>query len=252
MRVCVLASGSKGNSTYLETKKHKILIDIGMSCTYIERNLREIGIEPSEIDTIFITHTHSDHIYGLKTFSKKYNPKICFTEKMHNDLDFEIKNYCYLASEYEDEDLFVKIIKTSHDASDSNGYIFECSGKSTVYITDTGYINVKNHKYLLDKNLYILESNHDVEMLMNGKYPHYLKNRVQSDSGHLSNKQCADYLLKFMGNQTKLVVLAHLSEENNSPEKAKETLLKSFSKKEKVSCPVIVAKPKERMEIIKL
>lgn len=252
MKFCVLASGSKGNCTYLETDNHKILIDIGMSCAYIERNLKEIGVEPKEIDTIFITHTHSDHIYGLKTFLKKYNPLVCFTEKMHKDFDFDIDNYYYLENEYKEDELYVKIIKTSHDVSDSNGYVFETNNKSLVYITDTGYINIKNHKYLKNKNIYILESNHDIEMLMNGRYPHYLKNRVQGDSGHLSNKQCADYLLKFAGDETKLIILAHLSEENNTPLKAKTTIEKAFELKEKRLCNINVAKPKERMEIIKL
>lgn len=252
MKVSVLASGSKGNSTYVETKNVKFLIDVGMSCAYIERNLKELGVDPHDIDYIFITHTHSDHIYGLKTFIKKYNPVICFTKVMHRDFDFPIDNFLYLDNEYSDKDLSVRVIKTSHDASDSNGYIFESDDKSLVYITDTGYINIKNHKYLKNKNLYILESNHDIRMLMEGKYPHYLKNRVQGDSGHLSNEQCGEYLCDFIGENTDLVFLAHLSEENNSPDKAMGTVLEVLNKKAKRIPKIKIATQKERSDFIKL
>lgn len=252
MRVSVLASGSKGNCTYVETNEVKCLIDIGMSCAYVERNLKELGVEPNEIKFIFITHTHSDHINGLKTFIKKYNPTVLITPKMHKDFDFTIDNYFYIEKDYNFKDLNVKVIKTSHDVSDSNGYIMESNGKSIVYITDTGYINIKNHKYLKDKNLYILESNHDIPMLMNGKYPHYLKNRVQGDSGHLSNKQCGEYLCTFIGDETNLVFLAHLSEENNTEEKALETVLEVFHKQNKRAPKIKIATQKERTELIKL
>lgn len=252
MKVSVLASGSKGNSSYFETEKLKCLIDIGMSCAYIERNLQELGVDPRDIDLIFLTHTHSDHINGLKTFLKKYNTTVCLTQKMHNDLEILIKNVIYLEQDYTYQDLNVKVIKTSHDVSDSNGYIMESKGKSFVYITDTGYINVKNHKYLKDKNLYVLESNHDVQLLMEGKYPHHLKNRIQGDSGHLSNAQCGEYLCNFIGTNTLMVFLAHLSEENNTPDKAIETIVEKFNKNKRKTPTIKVAKQKERTELVVL
>ena len=96
MKACVLASGSKGNSTYIETDKLKILVDIGPTCAYIERNLRDIGVEPQDIDMIFLTHTHVDHVAGLRVFLKKHHPKVYLTEKMHYELDMDLTDFFYI------------------------------------------------------------------------------------------------------------------------------------------------------------
>ena len=252
MKVCVLASGSKGNSTYVESSSSKILLDLGPTSLYIEKKLKSIGIEPSEIDAIIISHTHSDHINGLKTFIKKYNPTIYLTEKMKNDLLFPISNYEIIDGNFSINDVEINVIKTSHDASDSNGYILESNGKSVVYVTDTGYINVKNHKKLSNKNIYVFESNHDVEMLMNGKYPYYLKQRILSDKGHLSNRDSSYYLSKFIGVNTKTVILAHLSHENNDPNIAMKTLKETLLENENDFDNILIATQEERTEVVEV
>ena len=147
MKVSVLASGSKGNSTYIETKETKILVDLGMTTLYIEKKLANLDISPEEIDAIILTHTHVDHISGLKVFTKKYNTKVYRTEKMLKDINeiFELKNYEIINDDFKIKDLAIEIIKTSHDASDSNGYIFKNKNKTISYITDTGKKN-KNYK----------------------------------------------------------------------------------------------------------
>lgn len=252
MLVSVLASGSKGNCTYLETPHHKCLIDVGMNYKYISAKLEEIGVNIKDIDTILITHTHTDHINGLKKIMKDVCPSIYLSEKMLNELDYELVNYHLISEDFNLDDLNIEIIKLSHDVDDINGYILSSNNKSVVYITDTGYINVKNHKRLKNKCLYIMESNHDVNMLMKGKYPYHIKMRILGDKGHLSNKDSANYLSTFIGDNTKHIILAHLSHENNNPELALNSL-KELLKEKKINNPdIIVATQEDRTELIEV
>lgn len=252
MLVSVLASGSKGNCTYLETNNHKCLIDVGMNYKYISAKLEEIGVDIKDIDTILITHAHTDHINGLKKVVKDVKPKIYLTERMLYELGYEIENYNLISGDFTLGDLNVEVIKLSHDADDINGYILSSNDKSIVYITDTGYINVKNHKRLKNKNLYIMESNHDVNMLMKGKYPYHIKMRILGDKGHLSNKDSANYLSNFIGGNTKHIILAHLSHENNDPEIALNNLKEVLKDKNINNPDIIVATQEERTELIEV
>lgn len=254
MIVCTLASGSKGNATYVASSTTKLLLDLGPTCTYIENQLKSIDVDPNEITGIIISHTHSDHINGLKVFVKKYNPTLFLSEKMLKDINkiFTVDNYVLIDDDFSIGDINISIIKTSHDASDSNGYILENNGKSVVYVTDTGYINQKNHKKLQNKNVYVFESNYDVEMLMNGSYPYYLKQRILSDRGHLSNKDSAYYLSRFIGNDTKKVILAHLSQENNKPEIALKTLQDKLKEDNINFDSIIISTQEERTELIEV
>lgn len=226
MLVSVLASGSKGNSTLIRTDKLNILIDAGMNLKYLKEQLSYFELVPNDINYIFITHTHKDHVGALETFIKHSDATICLGKKMYEDLEY-LKNYdniLILDKMLELEDVLIETIKTSHDASESLGYIFTSNNKSLVYITDTGYINNKYFTKIYNKNMYVMESNHDVEMLMHGAYPPWLQQRVLSDKGHLSNKASSFYLSKLIGDNTNYVVLAHLSHENNTEEIAMKTL----------------------------
>lgn len=252
MKICVLASGSKGNSSYIETNKTKSLVDLGMSAGYIAKSLKNIGVDPSEIQRVFITHAHTDHVAGLKVFLKKYHPVVYLTKKMEDELGIEIEDKVYIDDNTSIDDLDVTVIKTSHDAADSNGYVFSSGDKSIVYITDTGYIHVKNFEKLKNKSLYVFESNHDVRLLREGKYPYYLQQRILSDKGHLSNKDSAYYLSNFIGDNTEKIILIHLSEENNRPEVALKTLLDTLEKKGVRVPDIEIAMQRESTELVEL
>ena len=254
MLVSVLASGSKGNSTLITTDRVKILIDAGKNQKYLETALNQINLSLKDIDYILITHTHADHTSALKTIVKSHKPTIVLTELMYQDLDY-LKNYeniLLLTDNLELEDLVIENIKTSHDTSDSRGYIVTQGNSSVVQITDTGYLNQKYFKKLQNKTIYIFESNHNIEMLMHGRYPKWLKARVSSDVGHLSNESSAFYLIKLIGENTKEIILAHLSEENNTPELALETLNNEFAENNIKFNNIVVAKQEERTDLIEV
>lgn len=249
MKISVLASGSKGNCTLIQTKNANILIDAGMSNLYIEKQLISLGIDPNSINSVFITHTHIDHIAGLKVFIKKHNPIVYLTKKMYDEVKDILNEYVILEDKVFINDLTINYFKTSHDTDDSVGYVVSNNESSAVYVTDTGYINSKYFDMLSNKDIYIFESNHDVQLLMdNPNYPYQTKQRILSDKGHLSNKDSAYYLSKLVGNKTKHIILAHLSEQNNDPNLAIETLKNKIDS----NITVEVATQNEMTELIEV
>ena len=224
IKFCSLSSGSKGNTAYVEINGDKFLLDIGNTTSYVEKALQEINVDPRDIKGIFISHSHHDHVDGLKVFIKRYNPIVYLSEESYYDLSklFLITNYVLL-KDASFPNFKLTLIPTSHDVLGSYGFVFDDGLKNIVYITDTGYISQKNLKLLGNKSLYYFESNHDIEMLMKGSYPYYLKQRILSDKGHLSNTVSAKILSKVVGNKTKYIYLAHISEHNNTKEIALET-----------------------------
>lgn len=226
IKVCTLASSSAGNSTYVETSHYKILIDLGRTKKYLSEKLSEIGVDYKDIDYVFLTHTHDDHTKSLHTFFKGTKATLVITNKMLLELNdiSDIENIII----YEDNpniiDLDIKSFVMSHDVADIRSFVITDEGSSLVYITDTGYINSKYFKSFKGKTAYYIESNHDIEMLRHGPYPRWLQDRVLSDVGHLSNKFTGIYLSKLITENTKNIVLLHLSEKNNTEELALETV----------------------------
>ena len=255
MRISVLSSGSRGNSTLVETKGTKVLIDLGVTKSYVEERLKELEVDPNDIKAILITHTHVDHIQGLKVFLKKYHPKLYVNKIILSLLHEYIEDFDYELYETNNiiiDDLNVDVIKTSHDVKGSVGFILKNDNKSFVYITDTGYINNKYFERLKNHNLYVMESNYDVKMLMDGKYPFHLKKRILGDKGHLSNADASYYLSLFVGDKTKTIILAHLSDDNNTYEKAEDMLKDILSKNSKNVKNILIAKQKQRTDWIEV
>lgn len=223
MKFKVIASGSKGNCTYIECGDKKFLIDVGISYNKIKNALELLGTTPQEIDFVLISHKHDDHIKGLETFLKKTNVKVLMTEELVPDLQEFVprSNRFRIEEDNKIGDIHITLLPTSHDVK-SYGFVIEYLGKSLVLITDTGYINRKLYTKTANKNIYIIEANHDEEMLMNGPYPYPLKQRVISDVGHLSNHYTGKFLRSMIGDQTEYIFLAHISEKNNTHELALE------------------------------
>ncbi len=229
MKVKVIQSGSKGNCTIVICDSIKLLIDLGISYKKLIEELNKINININDITGLLITHNHKDHIKGIDTFIKKTNIKLFIPKDLYPSLKDEIpslkEDNCIFLEEIDRiENIETQLIHTSHDAPFSVGYNIKYDDKELCYVTDTGYINRKYLNLMNNKDIYIIESNHDEKMLMDGPYPRFLKERVISDRGHLSNKTTALYLKKIIGNKTKYIILAHLSEKNNDPSIALSTV----------------------------
>ena len=247
----MIASGSKGNSGIVLSGETKLIIDMGISYLTLKKSLEGNSLSLSDFSGILITHCHKDHTSGLASLLKHTSLKVYIPEEMYESLkEIVPKDNCIFVPDiFEINDTKIELIHTSHDAPYSVGFIINNKDKSIVYITDTGYINRKYLKKMIGKDAYIIESNHDEIMLMDGPYPRFLKERVISDKGHLSNNTTAKYLSKIISNNTKYVVLAHLSETNN-----REELALNAMKEEKIDkkTTIVIAKQHEETEFMEV
>ncbi len=226
MKICSLCSGSKGNSYFIEVGNNKILFDTGKNYKYLSYSLSSIGVKIKEINYIFITHTHTDHISALKNILKNSNAYLCISQKMFDQLE-SLKDFdrvLIFDDEINLDGVNVLSLKSSHDADDARNFVIIYDNNKVSYITDTGYVKQKHFKYFYNSDVLLMESNHDIELLKHGPYPEWLRARVLSDVGHLSNNQAGFYLSKLIGPNTKMVKLIHLSEHNNDPQVALETV----------------------------
>jgi len=231
MKIQILSSSSSGNSSYIEMGNKKFLIDVGLGFNDIINKLECINVLPEEIDFILITHAHIDHVKSLHCFYRKYKTKIYMSSSTFEEyFNKEKIKYCPVDEIENIDEIKILKIPISHDKK-GFGYILEYKDDSIVYITDTGMIHKKYHKYLINKKVYIFESNHDVYMLMNGIKDYTTKTRVVGDYGHLSNEMAAKYLSEFVGDNTKLIMLAHISDNDNTHELAYETNRNAIDKK---------------------
>ena len=231
MQICSLYSGSKGNSMFLRLAGVPILVDAGKSARALCRSLSDIGQSIDDIRAIFLTHEHTDHVSALTNLVSKHPLPIHIAEgslPRFPDADAPMVAACLkthpLLYTEQIENLTVRSFKTSHDSLTSVGFRFEFEEngikKCVGYATDVGYASDAVIEGLLGCEAVVLECNHDIEMLMEGPYPYVLKQRILSRKGHLSNPDCAALAVKLSENGTKHILLAHLSETNNTPDTA--------------------------------
>lgn len=230
IKLIPLFSSSKGNCTYIETDTTSLLVDVGISCKRLINKLEELNINPETIEAILVTHEHSDHVKGIKVFANKYKIPVYATAKTWDYLKTSITlsesqtrifvpNYCFNIG-----NIKVQPFNIPHDAVDPCGFSFYSNGEKVTVATDLGCINEYLISNMLQSQSILLESNHDVNMLKAGPYPWALKQRIIGNFGHLSNDTSAKLVEILAKNGTKNFILGHLSEENNFPELARETI----------------------------
>jgi phosphoribosyl 1,2-cyclic phosphodiesterase len=229
VRVCLLASGSKGNSLYIETGSAKILVDAGLSAREITARLALLGVSGSEIDGIIVTHEHGDHVRGAGALARKFSLPVLIsypagrqtTELFRSVHLVEFESGC----SFEFRDILIDPFPVTHDTADPVGLVLESHEGRIGVATDLGIGTRLVQEKLKGCGVLVLESNHDEEMLANGPYPWHLKQRVKSRHGHLSNRDSAALFTEVMNPGLEALFLAHLSEVNNHPDVA----LKAFS-----------------------
>ncbi len=233
MNLCSIASGSSGNCTFVGSTQTKLLVDAGISGKRIENGLSSIEVSPQDIQGVLITHEHADHIQGVGVLARRYHTPIYGTAETINSIlkinsigriPEELLHYVVPDQAFQINDITVEPFSTSHDASNPVCYTFQADGHKIGMATDLG----KYDDYIIGKlagaEILLLEANHDVNMLMVGGYPYYLKQRILGDRGHLSNENSARLICKLFHEKLKHITLAHLSQENNYEELAYETV----------------------------
>lgn len=224
MRVCVLGSSSDGNATAIWTKETSILIDAGFSAKEMVRRLESIDIRPEKLKGIVLSHEHSDHIKGVGVLSRKYGIPVfanrtTFETINHFENVWERK-YFKSNEDFTIGEFSITPLVVPHDASEPNAFVIKNKGKKVTIATDMGTLTPAFIEYAHNSNLIIIESNYDKKMLLEGFYHPLLKERILSDFGHLSNNAAAKTLRQVVGSSTKHVLLAHLSQNNNTPDLA--------------------------------
>lgn len=227
MKFCSLSSGSSGNCHYIGTDNIELLVDAGLSGKRIENLLKQRDLKAENIDALLVTHEHTDHVSGIGVLSRRYDLPIYANEGTWKGMEDKIgkikeenKKVFETEKEFELKDLSIKPIEIYHDAREPVGYIICKDDKKLSIVTDTGKLDDRIISAMEASDIYLLEANHDVQMLREGSYPYYLKERVLSDYGHLSNTYTASALSNLVRAQGETVFLGHLSRDNNTPRMA--------------------------------
>ena len=227
------ASGSSGNCYFLGTSKWGVLIDAGISARTIQKNLREMGLDYANIMGVLVTHDHADHIRAVGTLGERVHLPIYSTREIHNGID---RNYGVREKlrtsqqkkkkgvEWDLNGMKINTFGISHDSTECIGYVIDYLGQRFMIVTDCGQPNATMESYMATANHVVIEANHDEQLLLNGPYPTYLKERILSPRGHQSNVTCGRLIAKNWHAGMRNVFLCHLSHENNDPNVALETI----------------------------
>lgn len=227
------ASGSSGNCYYLGTRRRGVLIDAGISARTIQRGLREMGLDFTNIVGVLVTHDHADHIRAVGTLGEKVHIPIYATQTIHEGINrnygVQLKlrtsqKYITKGVAFELNGMSINTFDVSHDSSECVGYVVDYAGQRFMIITDCGQPNDVLEGYLRTANHIVIEANHDEQMLLNGPYPTYLKERILSPLGHQSNMVCGELLARNYHSGMRNIFLCHLSYENNDPTVAVNTV----------------------------
>ncbi|MDR1683221.1 MAG: MBL fold metallo-hydrolase [Candidatus Symbiothrix sp.] len=239
LRFLSLASGSSGNCYYIGTPEYGILLDAGISCRSIRKTLKEYGVGMEQIMAVFVTHDHADHIKSVGSLGEQCGIPIYATQAVHNG----IENSCYIDEKLylsrrvlekeqpvQIKDFKITAFEVPHDATDCVGYLVQYKDQKCVLATDVGHISETVASYAKIANHLIIETNYDSEMLQNGKYPEFLKDRITNGNGHLCNTQTAEFLAANFDLHLRNIWLCHLSKDNNHPELAYKTVEMAFGR----------------------
>ncbi|MBN2643929.1 MAG: MBL fold metallo-hydrolase [Desulfuromonadaceae bacterium] len=246
MRVCQLASGSKGNALYIESGQTRILIDAGLSARRLSAHLQDIGIEAASLDAVFLTHEHVDHTSGLGPLCRRYALPLYCTQQTFSVLEKlgPVKTRFFESGESVVlKDLRVQSFPVTHDAVEPVGFVIEgCEGRVGL-ATDLGVATRLVQDRLQQCRVLVLETNHDEEMLREGPYPWPLKQRIRSRHGHLSNREGSELLAQLLWPGLEALFLAHLSETNNTPQAAQSCVAHVLTRQNQCCPQVIMGRP---------
>ena len=239
-QVVMLASGSKGNAALISTDSQRFLVDVGISCRELVKRMQQVGASPEELDGVFVTHEHVDHVKGIVTFAKKYQVPLYASQGTWRAVfsrypELNRANCRLTGQRLLVGDVSIACFATSHDAAQPQGYSFLWRSGETkcTYVTDTGFVTPAVREAVLGSDVLVLEANHDVEMLKNGSYPYELKQRILGTRGHLSNNTAGQFLLQ-LEKMPRRIFLAHLSEQNNLPKLALDTVKNILDSKKRL------------------
>lgn len=255
MKICVLMSGSKGNLTYVESEKEKILIDAGAGIRTVDSLLQSIGVRLKEIGAVLVTHEHDDHCRGLKRIAELTNAKIYAhregKEALCKKTGIREERVLSFDKPFEIGAVAAEFYVCSHDAAHCVGYSLEEGKEKISVVTDLGFWDEKTLRFLKNSDIAVVESNHDPEMLQKGSYPYPLKRRISGEKGHLSNAQAGELVSLLPEENVRRVILGHLSLNNNIPELAYTSAVKKAEEKgvrEGVDIEIDVARQFQRSD----